>query len=223
MPAACIALGQAFDAKRIDHESCVDDIAATSSAPSATNRGGGRGAGRRVSVSASSDPRRSAQLRGNQQPAPAGEPAGWKNGTAAHRPAAPEKFQREGVSDQREQADGADGRRRDFAHPYLKASTRQRHRQAGRKAEREQRSKTRRCRYTPALPPGGAGAGWDFWFRQTGWCGEVLKKVLARFGWPQKNWSPARRNDYVGVHRRQRSANGHAHDRLGGRPVFREA
>ena len=132
MPAACSLSGRLSTRNASTTMSCVDDIVATSSAPSATNSGERAG-----SVSASS--RIAAdqqQLREHQPAAAAAERAGEERHMQRIDQRRPEKLQRVGRADQREQPDGAEidaG----FAHPYQQRRSRQRQRQPGGKAEQQ--------------------------------------------------------------------------------------
>ena len=159
MPAACSLSGRLSTRNASTTMSWVDDIAATRTAPSATNSGERAG-----SVSASSRIETiSSSCEHTSQPRRRPKSAREQRHMQRIRQRRPQEFQRVGRADQREQPDGAEidaG----FAHPHQKRRSRQRQRQPGGKAEqhddqhprvadRPQGSRARRRGGRPRISP----------------------------------------------------------------------
>ena len=135
MPAACSLSGRLSTRNASTTISCVDDVAATSSAPSATNSGERAG-----SVSASSRIATiSSSCENTSQPRRRPNRAREQRHMQRIDQRRPDKFQRVGRADQREQADGAEVDA-GFAHPHQQRRSRQRQRQARRKSRAARRS-----------------------------------------------------------------------------------
>ena len=127
-----LALGQAFDAKRIDH----DVLGRRHRRDQQRAERHEQRRARRIGQRQQQDRADQQQLREHQPAAPAAEGAREERHMQRIDQRRPEKFQRVGRADQREQPDGAEidaG----FAHPHQQRRPRQRQRQAGRKAEQQ--------------------------------------------------------------------------------------
>ena len=154
MPAACSLSGRLSTRKASTTMSCVEDIVATSSAPSATNSGERAGS---VSASSRIAPI-SSSCENTSQPRRRPKRAREERHMQRIDQRRPQEFQRVGRADQREQPDGAEidaG----LAHPHQQRRSRQRQRQPGGKAEQQHDQHARLQIDGEAVAPGGAGSG----------------------------------------------------------------
>ena len=153
-----LALGQAFDAKRIDH----DVLRRRHRRDQQRAERDEQRRARRIRQRQQQDRADQQQLREHQPAPPAAERAREDRHMQRVDQRRPDKFQRVGRADQREQPDGAEidaG----FAHPHQQRRSRQRQRQPGRKAEQQHDQHARLQVYRPRLAPGGGGACGRCW------------------------------------------------------------
>ncbi len=152
-----LALGQAFDAKGVDHDVLGRRHRRHQQRAERNEQWRARRVGQRQEQNRDDQQ----QLREHQPAAPAAEGAGEQRHMQRIDQRRPEKFQRVGRADQREQADGAEidaG----LAHPHQQRRARQRQRQPGGKPEQQNDQHPPLQIHGKPIAPGGGGGGGMF-------------------------------------------------------------